>query len=116
MHIDTHVALRAAIVQALAVAALANVLALTLSHGFFEDYGFIAGPGAWLLCAAITAAVLRLPMLLTLVGAAVAGIPSAIATIVGVHWAGAALAVIVFALWCGGLAERRRTPLNAEAT
>ncbi len=115
MHIDTHVALRAAIVQAVAVAALAIVLAITLSHGFFEDYGFIAGPGAWMLCAAITAAALRLPMLLTLVGAAVAGIPSAIATIAGVHWAGAALAVIVFALWCGGLAERRRSTLNTGA-
>ena len=115
MHIDTHVALRAAIVQALAVAALAILLALALSHSFFEDYGFIAGPGAWMLCAALTAAVLRLPLLLTLVGAAVAGIPSAIATIAGVHWAGAALAVIVFALWCGGLAERRRTTVKAEA-
>ncbi|HEY5142081.1 MAG TPA: hypothetical protein VII98_01145 [Solirubrobacteraceae bacterium] len=115
MHIDTHVALRAAIVQALAVAALAIVLALTLSHSFFKDYGFIAGPGAWMLCAAVTAAVLRLPMLLTLAGAALAGIPSAIATVIGIHWLGAALAVIVFALWCGGVAERRRPTTNAEA-
>ncbi|HVP02830.1 MAG TPA: hypothetical protein VMT10_09700 [Solirubrobacteraceae bacterium] len=107
MHIDTHVALRAAIVQALAVAALAIVLALVLSHGFFEDYGFIAGPLAWMLCAALTAVVLRLPLGLTLAGAALAGIPSALATVVGLHWAGAALAVIVFALWCGGVSARR---------
>ncbi len=112
--IDTNVALRAAIVQALAVAVLAVILGVTLSHSFFEDYGFIAGPAAWFACAAITAAVLRLPMALTLAGAAVAGIPSGIATVLGVHWAGAALAVIVFALWCGGLAERRRRPLKAE--
>lgn len=106
MRIDTSLALRAAIVQAVGVAALGVVLGVALSHAFFEDYGWFAGPGAWLLCAAVTAAVVRLPMGATLAGAALAGIPSGVATLLGLHWLGAAFAVIVFALWCGGLGGR----------
>jgi hypothetical protein len=36
----------------------------------------------------------------TLLGAALAGIPSALAVLLGVHWLGAAVAVLLFAAWC----------------
>jgi hypothetical protein len=94
---------RAAAVQLVAVAALSAVLALALPHHFFEDWGWLAGPGAWLACAALTALMLRLPTAPTLVGAVLAGIPSAIAVVLGVHWLGAAVAIVVFAAWCSRL-------------
>jgi hypothetical protein len=104
--IDRSVLWRAAAVQAAAVAVLSIGLALALSHRFFVHWGFIAGPAAWLVCALFTARVLRLPVGPTLLGAALAGIPSAIAVLVGVHWLGAALAVGLFALWCARVPRR----------
>ena len=44
--------------SSLAVAVLSIVLGLALPHDFFVDWGWIAGPGSWLLCAAFTARVL----------------------------------------------------------
>src|SRR3954465_11534210 len=46
---------RAALLQLAAVALLSIALALALPHSFFEDWGWIAGPAAWMLCAAFTA-------------------------------------------------------------
>src|SRR5512132_804507 len=88
---------RAAAVQALGVLVLSLALGLTLPHSFFEDWGWLAGPGAWAVCALVTARV--------------AGLPSLLAVIVGVHWLGAVLAIALFALWCARLArERGLTP------
>src|SRR3954470_19559494 len=100
---DRSVLWRAAAVQAAAVAVLSIALAIALPHSFFEDWGWLAGPGAWLLCAAPVARVLGLPLGGALLGAALAGLPSVLAVIVGVHWLGAALAVVLFAVWCGRL-------------
>ncbi len=91
---------RAAGLQLLAVALLSLALGLTLPHSFFEDWGWIAGPAAWLTCAALTARLLHLPGASTMLGAVLAGIPSVFAVLLGVHWLGAVLAVILFALWC----------------
>jgi hypothetical protein len=99
---------RAVVVQAVAVAAISVALGLALPHSFFEDWGWVAGPGAWAVCALVTARVLRLPVLPTLAGAALAGLPSLVAVIAGVHWLGAAVAVVVFGLWCGRLADSER--------
>ena len=94
---------RAALLQLAAVALLSIALGLALPHSFFEDWGWVAGPIAWILCAAFTARVLRLPLVPTLLGAALAGLPSVLAVIVGAHWAGAVLAVAIFAFWCARL-------------
>lgn len=91
---------RVAAVQLIAVAILSIALAIALPHSFFEDWGWIAGPVAWMLCAALTARVLSLPLGNTLLGAALAGLPSVIAVVIGVHWLGAAIAVGLFAVWC----------------
>ncbi len=98
---------RAAVVQALGVAVLSLALGLALPHDFFEDWGWLAGPGAWAICALITARVVGLPPLPTLAGAALAGLPSLLAVIVGVHWLGAVLAIGLFAVWCARLARDR---------
>jgi hypothetical protein len=101
--VDTTTLWRAALVQLLAVAILSLILGLALPHDFFVDWGWIAGPGSWLLCAAFTARVLHLPPVPTLIGAVLAGLPSLVAVLVGLHWAGAILAVALFALWCARL-------------
>jgi hypothetical protein len=102
---DRSVLWRAAAVQALSVAVLSIALALALPHSFFEDWGWLAGPAAWLVCALVTAAAVRLPPWRVLVGAVLAGLPSRLAVVIGVHWLGAAIAVVLFALWCARLAR-----------
>jgi len=48
-----------------------------------------------------------------LAGAALAGIPSLITVVIGVHWLGAPFAVALFAYWCARLAGSRRAPAVA---
>jgi hypothetical protein len=104
---------RAAAVQAVSVALLAVALGLALPRSFFVDWGWLAGPAAWLGCALLTAAVVRLPPRKVLVGAALAGLPSVLAVAIGVHWLGAVLGVPLLALWCARLARDRGLPARA---
>ena len=104
---DRSIAWRAGLLMALAVAVIAVVLGLTLDDSFFRSWGWLAGPGAWAACALFTGAVLRLPLLAVLAGAALAGIPSLITVLIGVHWLGAPFAVALFAYWCARLAARQ---------
>jgi len=106
MALDRSTLWRAAVLQAGAVVVLAVALASLLPHGFFVSWGWIAGPVAWAICALLTARFLSLPPGRVLVGAALAGIPSLLAVLIGVHWLGAAIAVAMFALWCGVLSPR----------
>jgi hypothetical protein len=101
--VDVPTLWRAALLQLAAVAVLSVALALVLPHSFFEDWGWIAGPLSWMICAAFTARVLTLPLVPTLAGAVLAGLPSVVAVLLDLHWAGAVLAVGLFALWCAGL-------------
>jgi len=103
---DRSVAWRAALLQALCVAAIAAVLGTALPTSFFEDWGWLAGPGVWAACALVAGAVLRLPLGLVLVGAALSGLPMLLGVAVGVHWLGAPLGLAAFGLWCGRLAAR----------
>ena len=110
---DRTVLWRAAVAQLLSVAVLSLALGLALPHSFFEDWGWLAGPGAWMVCAALTARLLRLPLAPALAGGALAGFPSLLFVIVGLHWAGAVVAVGLFALWCARLARDPRLPASA---
>jgi hypothetical protein len=98
---DRSIAWRAALLQALLVTAVAVVLAAALPRSFFEDWGWLAGPGAWVLCALVTAHVLGLAKGRTVLGAALAGLPSLVGVLLGAHWLGAAIAVVAFGVWCG---------------
>ena len=104
---DRTVALRAGIGQALGVAVVAVVLGAALPKSFFEDWGWLAGPGVWLGIALLVARWLRLPLASAMTGAALAGVPSLLAVVVGAHWLGPVLGVPLFALWCGRLAVDR---------
>jgi hypothetical protein len=108
VEVDRSVALRAGLTQALAIAVVALALAAALPRSFFEDWGWLAGPAAWLGCAALTARVVALPLGPVMAGAALAGLPSLVAVAVGVHWLGVVLGLPLFALWCGRLARDRR--------
>ena len=101
---DGSVAVRAALIQAGSVAVVALALGAALSREFFEDYGWAAGPGAWMACALLTAGVLRLPLVPALAGAALAGLPGLVGVLLGVHWLGPPFGVVLFGLWCGRLA------------
>lgn len=106
---DQSLAIRTAVHQGALVAVLSIALAIALPRSFFEDWGWIAGPGAWMLCALLTASLLGLPRGRALLGAALAGLPSLLAVVIGVHWLGAVVAIALFALWCGRLPARTAT-------
>ncbi len=91
---------RVAVVQLVAVAVLSLLLAGVFSHGFFESWGWLAGPAAWLLCAWLTARVVGLEVQSTLLRAMLAGIVSVLFVLVGLHWLGALVAVGLFAYLC----------------
>jgi hypothetical protein len=104
---DRSIAWRSALLQALLVAAVAVVLGAALPRSFFEDWGWLAGPGAWGACALGVAVVLRLAPAWVLPGAAVSGLFMLPGVLVGVHWLGAPLGLAAFGLWCGRLGARR---------
>jgi hypothetical protein len=47
-----------------------------------------------------------------MVGAVLVGLPALIAVVIGVHWLGTLIAIVLFALWCARLAVDRS--LDAE--
>jgi hypothetical protein len=112
---DGSIAWRAALIMGVAVAVVAVVLGAALPREFFEDYGWAAGPAVWAGCALLTAAVLRLPLVPALAGAALAGLPGLAGVMAGAHWLGPPFGVVLFGLWCGWLAARdgRREPVAA---
>ena len=113
---DTGILWRAALLQLAAVAVLSIALALALPDSFFEDYGWLSGPLAWLLCAAFTARVLNLRPGPTLLGAVLAGLPSLLFVVVGLHWAGAIVAVGFFAVWCARINRGAGAPSSPAAS
>jgi hypothetical protein len=108
---------RAAITQAVAVAIVAGVLiALPLGDDFFEDYGIVAGPLAWLGCAVVTALILKLPWTLALFAAVAGGVAGFLVDAAGAdHWIALPIAVAVFAACCGGYETARREMAAADA-
>ena len=113
MHRTT--AWRSALLMGAAVAVIAVILGMTLEESFFRSWGWLAGPGAWGACALLVAVVLGLPRGWTLLGAALSGLPSLVAVLADVHWAGTPLALILFGLWCGRLAARERGSAGSRA-
>jgi hypothetical protein len=96
-----HLFLKVASLQAVLVFGLALVLALILPRSFFQAWGWLSGPTAWLICATGTALILKLALPRALPGAVIAGLPSIVLVVLGLHWAGALLACLLFGVWCG---------------
>ncbi len=103
---DWGIAWRAALSQVIVVAALGATTGFTLSHEFFETWGWLIGPPSWLAATLVTIAVWRLPAWPTLFGAIVAGLVSLVGVVSGLHWTGSVIALVLFALWCGWQGRR----------
>jgi hypothetical protein len=100
---DSSLFVRAALVQALLVAALfAILIALPLGDDFFEDYGWISGPIAWIVCAAVACRILSLPASLVAFAALAGGVAGFLVSLVASHTVGLIVAVAVFAASCAG--------------
>jgi hypothetical protein len=91
---------RVTVVQLVAVAVLFLLLAVTVSHGFFADWGWLVGPLIWLGCAWITARVVGLIVPPTLLRAVGAGLVSAFFVLIGLHELGLIVAIGLFAYLC----------------
>lgn len=91
--------LRAAMIQALAVAGLfALLLAAPLPDDFFSEHGAVAGPAAWVIASLVTGRVLWLALGGALVAALVSGAGAAVAgTLLG-HTIGLVVGVAAFGL------------------
>jgi hypothetical protein len=101
--VNTELFWRALLVQALAVVVLTGVLlALPLPDDFFEDWGFLAGPTAWLVCSLVSARVLPIPLGVVLFSALAGAVAGVIVMLVVSHWPGLIAALLVFAASCGG--------------
>jgi hypothetical protein len=88
-------------VQAAAVAVLFAILvAVPLGEDFFEDWGFVVGPIAWLICSLVTGRVLALAAAYVLFSAVAGGVAGAIVLLVTSHWPGMVAALLVFAASC----------------
>ena len=107
---------RSALIQAAAVAVVSGILiALPLGDDFFDDYGIVAGPLAWIACAVITALILKLPWSLAAFAAAAGGIAGALVAAAGAdHWIGVIVGLAVFGACCGGYEAAQREMAESE--
>lgn len=114
---DKGLFMRALLIQALAVGVVFAVLiALPLGDGFFEDYGWVTGPVAWIACSLVTARVLSIPAGLVLFAALAGGVAGALVALVTSHTVGLVISLLVFAASCGGYdPERDERERNARA-
>jgi hypothetical protein len=101
--VDTEILWRVAVVQVVAVLILSALLGLLLPGSFFDSWGWLSGPLAWLACAWLTARVVGLPVEPVVIRALLAGIPSILFVLLGLHWLGVIAAVAAFAAWCAYL-------------
>jgi hypothetical protein len=92
---------KALAVQAVVVAIPFAILALTLDHDFFEDWGWVVGPLVWLACSAVTGRILSLPLAYVLFSAAAGGVAGLIVMLATSHTPGLIAALLVFAASCG---------------
>ncbi len=111
--LDWAILWRATLCQAIVVSLLGAATGLTLSHDFFDTWSSLVGPLAWLVATAVTVRVVRLPLVPTFAGAIVAGLISLVGVFTGLHWTGSALAIVIFALWCGRQGRRPQIRLTS---
>jgi hypothetical protein len=106
---DRSIAIRSTAALLVVLAALAGLSLAIFSHSDFKHWGFLIGPFAWLFGCIAAARLCRLDWKAGALGAVVAGIPSGLATAVGLHWLGIPLGAVCFALWCGWVGARMRS-------
>jgi hypothetical protein len=98
--VDRSILWRAAAVQALAVGALFAVLALALPSDFFEDWGAVTGPLAWIAASLVTARVVGLSLGTVALAAAASGAAAALLGVAVSHAVALPVAIGAFAALC----------------
>jgi hypothetical protein len=93
---------RAAAVQLVVVAIPFAILAVTVSHGFFEDYGFAVGPVLWVVCSLVTGRILGFPLRFSVFCAAASGVAAVLVLLVFGHEVGIVAGIGVFAACASG--------------
>jgi hypothetical protein len=101
---------KSALLQAAIISILMGALRLGLSKDFFEDWGWLTGPVAWLGTSAVVGRLLKLPIPQVLTGAVLAGLFSAVFVLIHLHLVGLVLAIPLFALWCARLHDDPELP------
>jgi hypothetical protein len=102
-------------VQAAAVALLfATLVALPLGESFFEDWGPLVGPAAWLGCSLLAARLLALPVTFVLFAAIAGGVAGAIVLVAASHLAGMIVALLIFGASCAGYDPTGDRPATTE--
>lgn len=97
---------KALVVQAVVVAIPFAILGLALDEDFFEDWGWLVGPVAWLACSAVTARILALPLAYALFSAVAGGVAGLLVMLATSHLPGLLAALLVFAASCGSYDPR----------
>jgi hypothetical protein len=111
---------RALATQGIVVAMLFALLALALPNRFFDDWGFIVGPAAWIVGTILSARLLPVATTLVAFAAVAGGVAGAIVFLVANHWASLVASLLVFAASCAATVEggepRQRAPDAAPAS
>jgi hypothetical protein len=105
---------KALAVQAVVVAIPFAILALTLDHDFFEDWGWLVGPLVWLACSAVTGRILSLPLAYVLFSAVAGGVAGLLVMLAASHTPGLIAALLVFAASCGSYDPQLETKPTPE--
>ena len=93
---------RAAAIQAVLTGGLFAILAVTVEHDFFEDWGLVVGPIIWIGCSLVAGRLLRLPVAYSLFCAAAGGVAGTLAGLVFGHPVGIVVGIAVFAACAAG--------------
>ena len=93
---------RVAAFQVAITGVLFAILAITVPHHFFDDWGIVVGPLLWIGCSLVTGRVFALPVLFTLFCAAAGGVAGTLVGLVFGHPVGIVAGVGVFAACASG--------------
>jgi hypothetical protein len=111
--VNTALLPRVAGLQLVLVGVLFAVLALTVPHSFFTDYGVVVGPLAWIGCSLVTGRVLGISVTRLAIASAAGGITAGLVGVVVDHVVSLPVAIGVFAAVCAAEPTGRSAPERA---
>ena len=107
---------RAAGIQLVVVAIPFAILALTVEHDFFEDWGWVVGPVLWVACSLVTGRLLGFPVPFTLFCAAAGAVVTVLVLLVVGHEVGIVAGIAVFAACASGYDEAPGDRLGTQSS
>ena len=105
---------KALAVQLVVVANPFALLGLAMDDDFFEDWGWLVGPVAWLAASLVTGRILALPLAYVLFSAVAGGVAGLLVMLATSHLPGLLAALLVFAASCGSYDARLEAEPTAE--